>query len=175
MCLRECIHGYGFTTAPARSRPACIANANDGFDARFWRRRVEYAVRYRQTVMPGADFACCRLIHSEADQMPGLTVDRYGSLLSVQVASLGMELVKDTVYDALLNVLAEMGETITGIYERNDIAARTLEGLPEYKAGTVWMAGLFLSLLWWKSVKTVYAIWWMWKMGKRPAFPGSEV
>lgn len=126
--------GTGFYNSSSKIAVRLVSrNANDGFDARFWRRRVEYAVRYRQTVMPGADFACCRLIHSEADQMPGLTVDRYGSLLSVQVASLGMELVKDTVYDALLNVLAEMGETITGIYERNDIATRTLEGLPEYK------------------------------------------
>lgn len=49
-------------------------NANDRFDANFWRRRVEYAVAYRKTVMPGADFRCCRLIHGEADQMPGLTV-----------------------------------------------------------------------------------------------------
>ena len=108
-------------------------SANDVFDARFWRRRVEYAVRYRKTVMPGADFACCRLIHSEADQMPGLTVDRYGPILSVQITCLGMELVKDIVYRAIWDVLAEMGETVTGIYERNDTAVRALEGLTEYK------------------------------------------
>ena len=56
-------------------------NANDRFDAAFWRRRVAYAIAYRKTVMPGPDFQCCRLIHGEADQMPGLTVDRYGSIL----------------------------------------------------------------------------------------------
>ena len=83
--------------------------------------------------MPGADFACCRLIHSEADQMPGLTVDRYGPILSVQITCLGMELVKDIVYRAIWDVLAEMGETVTGIYERNDTAVRALEGLTEYK------------------------------------------
>jgi len=44
-----------------------------------------------------------------------------------------MELVKDIIYQALWNVLTEMGETITGIYERNDIPLRTLEGLQEYK------------------------------------------
>src|SRR5690606_31627768 len=90
-------------------------------------------VRYRQTVMPGEDFSCCRLIHGEADQMPGLTVDRYGGILSVQITCLGMELVKETVYRALWDVLTEMGETITGIYERNDIALREKEGLPVYK------------------------------------------
>ena len=44
-----------------------------------------------------------------------------------------MELVKDMVYRALWEILTEMGETITGIYERNDIALRTRENLPERK------------------------------------------
>jgi len=126
--------GTGFFNSASKITVRLISrNANDVFDDRFWRRRVEYAVLYRKTVMPGGDFACCRLIHGEADQMPGLTVDRYGSILSVQIACLGMELVKDTVYRALLKVLAGLGETITGIYERNDLALRGREGLPEYK------------------------------------------
>lgn len=126
--------GTGFYNSASKITVRLISrNANDVFDARFWRRRVEYAIQYRKTVMPGSDFTCCRLIHGEADQMPGLTVDRYGSLLSVQITSLGMEQVKDIVYHALWDVLHEMGETITGIYERNDIALRTREGLAEYK------------------------------------------
>lgn len=126
--------GTGFYNSVSKIAVRLVSrNANDVFDDRFWRRRVEYAVRYRKTVMPGADFACCRLIHGEADQMPGLTVDRYGSLLAVQIASFGMERVKETVYRALWDVLAEMGETVTGIYERNDIALRGKEGLPAYK------------------------------------------
>jgi len=126
--------GTGFYNSTSKITVRLISrNANDVFDARFWRRRVEYSVRYRKTVMPGLDFNCCRLIHGEADQMPGLTVDRYGTILSVQITCLGMELVKDTVYRALLDVLAEMGETVTGIYERNDIALRAQEGLPQYK------------------------------------------
>jgi 23S rRNA (cytosine1962-C5)-methyltransferase len=126
--------GTGFYNSNSKITVRLISrNANDVFDDRFWRRRVEYALRYRKTVMPGADFACCRLIHGEADQMPGLTVDRYGGILSVQIASLGMERVKETVYRALWDVLTEMGETVTGIFERNDIALRTREGLAEYK------------------------------------------
>ena len=126
--------GTGFYNSASKITVRLISrNANDVFDARFWRRRVEYAVRYRKTVMPGADFSCCRLIHGEADQMPGLTVDRYGGILSVQITCLGMELVKDTVYRALWDVLAEMGETVEGIYERNDIGLREREGLPEQK------------------------------------------
>jgi len=126
--------GTGFFNSASKITVRLISrNANDVFDARFWRRRVEYAVHYRKTVMPGADFACCRLIHSEADQMPGLTVDRYGSILSVQITCLGTELVKDTVYRDLWDVLTEMGETITGICGRNDTDLRMREGLPEYK------------------------------------------
>jgi len=126
--------GTGFYNSNSKITVRLISqNANDVFDACFWRRRVEYAIRYRKTVMPGEDFTCCRLIHGEADQMPGLTVDRYGKILSVQITCLGMELVKDIIYRALLEVLNEMGETIIGIYERNDISLRTKEGLSEYK------------------------------------------
>lgn len=126
--------GTGFYNSASKITVRLISrNANDTFDARFWRRRVEYAVRYRKTVMPGEDFTCCRLVHGEADQMPGLTVDRYGSILSVQITCLGMELIKDTIYRALWDVLTEMGETVSGIYERNDVSLRIKEGLPEYK------------------------------------------
>ncbi len=65
--------------------------------------------------------------------MPGLTVDRYGDILSVQVLSLGMERVKSVVFAALADVLAEMGQPIRGIYERNDVKIRTLEGMEPNK------------------------------------------
>ena len=126
--------GTGFYNDASKITVRLISrSANDRFDAAFWRRRVEYALRYRRTVMPGSDFKCCRLIHGEADQMPGLTVDRYDTILSVQVLSLGMERVKDVVFAALLDVLREMGEDIRGIYERNDMSIRLREGLEEGK------------------------------------------
>ena len=49
-------------------------NTNDRFDEAFWRRRIQYALDYRKTVM-GPDFACSRLIFGEADHFPGLTVE----------------------------------------------------------------------------------------------------
>ena len=126
--------GTGFYNAASKITVRLISrNANDQFDAGFWRRRVEYAVGYRKTVMPGADFKCCRLIHGEADQMPGLTVDRYDTLLSVQILSLGMERVKDLVLPALVDVLRAMGENIRGVYLRNDVTIRTREGMEEGK------------------------------------------
>jgi len=108
-------------------------NANDSFDRAFWERRVSYAIAYRKTVMAGVDFKCCRLIHGEADQMPGLTVDRYNDLLSVQVLSLGMERCRDLVLQALYDQLTAMGETIRGIYLRDDVALREREGMEQFK------------------------------------------
>ena len=126
--------GTGFYNPASKITVRLISrNANDRFDAAFWHRRVEYALRYRRTVMPGPDFQCCRLIHGEADQMPGLTVDRYGDVLSVQVLSLGMERVKDVVFSALLEVLQAMGEEIRGIFERNDVSIRLREGMEQNK------------------------------------------
>lgn len=134
--------GTGFYNSNSKIAVRIISrNANDRFDAAFWRRRVEYALSYRRTVMPGEDFRCCRLIHGEADQMPGLTVDRYGDILSVQVLSLGMERVKETVFSALADVLADMGQPIRGIFERNDVHIRTLEGM-EVRKGWYALPGL---------------------------------
>lgn len=115
-------------------------NSNDTFDYDFWKRRVQYAIGYRLTVMPGDDFKCCRLIHGEADQMPGLTVDRYEDLLAVEIASLGMERIKEDIYKALVEVLAEYGITIYGIYEKNEISLRAKEGLEQYKG---WYEGIY--------------------------------
>ena len=126
--------GTGFYNANSRIQVRLLSrNANDRFDAAFWRRRVEYAVAYRETVMPGADFRCCRLIHGEADQLPGLTADRYNDLLSVQVLSLGMERVRDIVLPALAEALERRGEAVRGVYLRNDVALREREGLEQGK------------------------------------------
>ena len=123
--------GTGFYNEHSKIRVRLLSrNANDRFDAAFWQRRVQYAVDYRRTVM-GEDFSNCRLIFGEADQFPGLTVDRFGSVLVAQCLSLGMERVKDTVYAALVSYLRTCGETIDALYERNDAALREKEGLKQ--------------------------------------------
>lgn len=126
--------GTGYINDNSKIRIRIISrNANDRFDSAFYERRVRYALEYRRTVM-GDDFSCCRLIFGEADQFPGLTVDRFGEILVTQVLCLGTELVKDTIYRLLVQVLGEMGEKITAIYERNDVKIRELEGMQQYKA-----------------------------------------
>lgn len=126
--------GTGFYNSNSKITIRIISrNSNDRFDYDFWKRRISYAVNYRKTVMPGKDFNCCRIIHGEADMMPGLTVDRYEDILSVEIASLGMEKLRPVIYQVLREVFAYEGVLIRGIYERNEIALREKEGLDLYK------------------------------------------
>ena len=108
-------------------------NANDRFDASFWRRRVQYAWDYRKTVLDAEDLCCCRVIFGEADGFPGLTVDRFSDLLVTQTLSVGMERLKDTLFPILAEVLRADGQKIDGIFERNDAAIRALEGMAQGK------------------------------------------
>jgi 23S rRNA (cytosine1962-C5)-methyltransferase len=108
-------------------------NANDVFDQAFWKRRAAYAVDYRLQVMRPEDYNCCRLVFGEADQLPGMTVDRFGDVLSVQVLSLGMERRKKVFLDGLIEVLRERNLPVSCIYERNDVKIRDLEGMEQYK------------------------------------------
>ena len=126
--------GTGFVSLKSKIRVRLISrNANDTFDASFWRRRVEYAWAYRKTVLESADLSACRVIFGEADQFPGLTVDRFNNILVTQTLSVGMEKLKPVLFPLLAEVLRADGQTIDGIYERNDEALRAKEGLEQSK------------------------------------------
>ena len=126
--------GSGYINSNSKIRVRVISkNANDKFDEAFYKRRLKYAVDYRRTVMGERDFKCCRLIFGEADLFPGLTVDRFSDVLSVQVLSLGIEKIKHFLIPDLVEILKEYGENITAVYERNDVAIRELEGMEQYK------------------------------------------
>ncbi len=126
--------GTGFANDISKIRVRIVSdNANDRFDDAFWQRRVKYALQYRYTVMGPADFSCCRLIFGDADQMPGLTVDRYNDILVAQTLCYGMDQVKPVIFKALVDELAAMGVSVRGIYERNDVKVRELDGMIQYK------------------------------------------
>lgn len=126
--------GYGNRTSKIRAR-LLSRNANDRFDEAFYRRRVRYAVDYRRAVMVDDEFKACRLIFGEADQLPGLTVDRYNDVLVTEVLCAGTDRMKDLIYRLLMEELA--GE-ITAIYERSDGPLRAKEGLEPFEG---WVAG----------------------------------
>lgn len=104
-------------------------NTNDLFDYEFYKRRIRYAVNYRLTVMK-EDFSCCRLIFGDSDLFPGFIVDKFGDVLVTQIMCLGIERIKDDLYRALREVLAEKGVAVSVIYERGDVKVRAKEGLP---------------------------------------------
>ena len=125
--------GSGYVNDNSKIRVRVISNnANDRFDEAFYARQVKYAIDYRRRVM-GEDFSNCRLIFGEADRMPGLTVDRFGSVLVAQTLCLGTDMRKHVIFPEIVEYLRGLGEQIDAVYERNDVAIRLLEGMEEYK------------------------------------------
>lgn len=137
--------GTGFYNQHSKIRVRILTRSqNDTVDEAFWVRRLRYAVDYRRVVM-GADFGSCRLIFGESDGFPGLTVDRFGPVLVAQVLSLGMELRKERVLSALVDILREQGSRIDAVYERNDVTLREKEGMRQGK-GFLALPGLRTDL-----------------------------
>jgi len=89
---------------------------------RFFVRHLERALRLRERIYRAPYY---RLIHAEADGLPGLVIDRFGSVLVVQANTAGIDRLMPLVLDALQQVLSP-----DAIALRNDSPARALEGLP---------------------------------------------
>ncbi|MBQ2770863.1 MAG: class I SAM-dependent rRNA methyltransferase [Clostridia bacterium] len=133
--------GTGLLSLNSKIRLRLLSqNANETFSDAFFFRRVQYALDYRTTVM-GNDRENCRLIHGEADGLPGLTVDKYGDILVTEVLSYGISLRREIIYRALVEVLSQWGVSVRGIFERNESPIREREGLPLEKG---WYAADFL-------------------------------
>ncbi len=93
-------------------------------DEAFFLRRITRAVALRARLAIASD--AMRLIHGEADGLPGLVVDRYGDVLSVQFLSSGVERWREVIADALLQATG-----CQHLYERSDVNVRELEGLAQ--------------------------------------------
>jgi 23S rRNA (cytosine1962-C5)-methyltransferase len=100
-------------------------------DAAFFARRIGAAVALRARLPIASD--AMRLVHGEADGLPGLVVDRYGETLVAQFLAAGSERFRAAIADALL---AATG--LGRLYERSDVSMRKLEGL-ESRRG--WLKG----------------------------------
>src|SRR6266850_1670732 len=96
-------------------------------DAALLRRRIAQAIAYRRHFYAAGE--TCRLVFGEGDLLPGLTVDRYGPALAVQISTLGMDRMRDDIVAALQDAVHPRG-----IYERSDLPTRQREGL-EAKTG----------------------------------------
>src|SRR5712692_6687929 len=96
-------------------------DAGRAINKRFFARRLERALRLRERLY---DRPYYRLLHAEADGLPGLIIDRFGAVLVVQANAAGMDRLLAVIIDALRDLLAP-----EAIVLRNDSPARTLEGL----------------------------------------------
>jgi 23S rRNA (cytosine1962-C5)-methyltransferase len=89
----------------------------------FYRSRLRKALHMRNSVY--GDINAVRLVHGEGDYLPGLVVDRYADVLSVQFLTLGIDRRRDLILQAVNDVVAP-----SAVVARNNAAVRTLENLP---------------------------------------------
>ncbi len=121
--------GQAFYNPGASIPLRMLSRGEERIDAGWLRRRLmEAAARRREIHGTNA----VRLVHGEADGLPGLIVDRYSEVLVVQIRNLGMERWRETLVEVLRELFAPRG-----IYERSDVEAREDEGL-EPRAGLLW-------------------------------------
>lgn len=100
-------------------------NEDEPIEADFFRSRLQASLALRKSLIPAGETNAIRLVHGESDGLPGLVVDQYADLLVVQILSPGAERWRST----LMNLLVELSG-IPNIYERSDVDARGIEGLP---------------------------------------------
>ncbi len=90
----------------------------------FFLQKFTAALEYRQSIY--GDLAALRLVYGEADGLPGLVVDRYGEVLSLQFLTLGMDCRREAIVTALRELCSP-----NAMVARNDVGVRELEGLPQ--------------------------------------------
>jgi len=101
-------------------------NPDEEINQELFTSRIREAWKFRQRFLPG--IRSCRVLYGEADFMPGLVVDKFEDVLVVQILSLGMEVRREWILNALLDVFAPKA-----VYLRNDVYVRELEGMEQEK------------------------------------------
>ncbi len=100
-----------------------LSERTETIDRAFYLRRLAEAEAYRKRVVSNTN--SYRLVHGEADRLPGLVIDRYGDYISMQTLDQGMDRAKPEIAGALQELFSPKG-----IVERNDAAVRQRENLP---------------------------------------------
>jgi 23S rRNA (cytosine1962-C5)-methyltransferase len=98
---------------------------NENIDDTFFYNRIKQAWEYRQRIGYAEN---CRLIFGEADDMPQLIIDKFNDYFVIQTLALGIDVWKPSIVKALNQLF-----TPKGIYERNDVPVRELEGMQQHK------------------------------------------
>lgn len=114
--------GRGFINPASQILVRLLTYKQEEIDREFFVERVRRAVAMRQKLLGNVD--SYRVIFAEADFLPGLIVDKFGDVLVFQTLALGVDVRKQWVIEALKETLNPRG-----LYERNDVPVRQLEGL----------------------------------------------
>lgn len=122
---RGALLGRGYYNEASRITVRMLTWDDNAIDDEFWSTRLHAAVRRRDALLADGRTNGCRLVHAEADFLPGLIVDRYAGVVVVQFLTAGVQRVRGVILAAL--VAAAQPE---GVFERSDTASRVREGLP---------------------------------------------
>ena len=114
----------GYYNAQSRIRVRVLAWEDRPIDEAFWHARVLESLTRRGALSADADTDAYRLVHAEADLLPGLVADRYGEVVVVQFLTAGVERVREVILDALAE-----GTGARCVFERSDTSSRSREGL----------------------------------------------
>lgn len=118
--------GKGYINPASQIRIRLLTREKDEIvNDDFFLRRVQDAWEYRKQI---GYVENCRLIFGEADQMPALIIDKFNDYFVLQTLALGMDKWKDAIVAAINKTFSPKG-----IYERNDVPVRELEGMPQQK------------------------------------------
>ena len=115
----------GFSPASQITGRVWSFNPDERIDFEFFKTRIAEAAALREKLQFNAPDGGCRLIFSEADRLPGVIVDRFGSYLILQLLSAGAEFNREHIVNALREVCRP-----AGIHERSDVSIRRKEQLP---------------------------------------------
>ena len=117
--------GRGYINPASQIIVRLLTRKKEDINADFFLLKIKEAWSYRQKMGYTEN---CRLIFGEADGLPALIIDKFNDYFVIQTLALGMDLWKPAIVDALNSVFSPKG-----IYERNDVPVRELEGLPQIK------------------------------------------
>lgn len=117
--------GRGYINPKSQILVRLLTRKKEDINEQFFYNRLLEAWTYRQKIGYSEN---CRLIFGEADEMPALIIDKFNDYFVLQTLSLGMEVWKPAIVKALLRIFNPKG-----IYERNDVPVRELEGLTQQK------------------------------------------
>jgi 23S rRNA (cytosine1962-C5)-methyltransferase len=118
--------GKGYINPASQIRIRLLTRKKDEqINDEFFYNRIKEAWEYRKQI---GYVENCRLIFGEADQLPALIIDKFNDYLVIQTLALGVDKWKDAIVAALQKIFSPKG-----IYERNDVPVRELEGLPQQK------------------------------------------